>query len=120
MLPLALRLDAVVSGANGVVYLAAAPLLEELLGLPAGPMRAVGGFFLLFAVGVWVVASRTPVDVRAAAAVVVLNELWVVGSLLVAVTGLGSPTAVGTVWIVLQAGVVAGFAALQTVGLRRR
>jgi hypothetical protein len=37
----------------------------------------------------------------------------------VAVFGVGSPTTAGTVWILLQAAVVAGFAALQTVGLRR-
>ena len=120
LLPLALRLDAVVTGLNGAAYLAAAPLMEDLLGLPAGPMRVVGAFLLLFAVAVWAVGSRTPVDRRAAGAVVVLHELWVVSSLLTAVTGLGSPGAVGTTWIVLQAVVVAGFAALQTVGLRRQ
>ena len=36
LLRLALRLDAVVTAANGAAYLLAAPLLYDLLGLPAG------------------------------------------------------------------------------------
>lgn len=45
--------------------------------------------------------------------------LWAVGSVVIAATGVGGPTAVGAAWTVLQAVVVAGFAALQVAGLRR-
>src|SRR5215217_7675811 len=48
LLRLALRLDAVVTAANGAAYLLAAPLLGDLLGLPAGWLRGVGVFLLLF------------------------------------------------------------------------
>ena len=117
LLRLALRLDAVVTAANGAAYLLAAPLLDGLLGLPAGWLRGVGVFLLLFGVGVWAVAARpTP---PAVGPVVAANVLWAAGSLVVAAAGIGSPTTVGTVWTVLQAVVVAAFAALQIAGLRR-
>jgi hypothetical protein len=50
---------------------------------------------------------------------VAANVLWAVGSVVIAATGVGGPTAVGAAWTVLQAVVVAGFAALQVAGLRR-
>jgi hypothetical protein len=117
LLRLALRLDAVVTAANGAAYLLAAPLLDDLLGLPAGWLRGIGAFLLVFGIGVWTVAARpTP---PAVGTVVAANALWAAGSLVVAATGVGSPTTVGMVWIGLQAVVVAAFAALQIAGLRR-
>ncbi len=65
----------------------------------------------------WAVAARpTP---SAVVPVVAANALWAAGSVLVAATGTGTPTTVGMAWTVLQAVVVAGFAALQVTGLRR-
>ncbi len=116
LLRLALRLDAVVTAANGAAYLLAAPLLADLLGLPAGWLRGIGVFLLLFGVGVWTVAARPAPP--AVGTVVAANVLWAAGSLVVAAVGVGSPTVVGTVWIGLQAVVVAAFAALQVAGAR--
>lgn len=45
---------------------------------------------------------------------------WALVSLAAAIAGWGTPTTEGTVWIVLQALVVAGFAELQLTGLRRQ
>lgn len=118
LLRLALRLDAAVSGANGAAYLLAAPLLQDVLGLPAGALRAVGCALLVFAAAIWLLASRPTLSARAAAVVVAANLLWVVDSLAVAVAGWGSPTTAGTAWIVLQAAVVGGFAGLQWRALR--
>jgi hypothetical protein len=120
LLRLALRLDAVVTGANGAAYLAAAPLLDDVLGLSAGPLRGVGVFLLVYGVAVWLVGTGPRISGAAVEAVVVANVLWAVGSVVAVVTDVGSPTAVGAVWLVLQAVVVAGFAALQLAGLRRR
>ena len=120
LLRLALRLDAVVTGANGAAYLLAAPLLDDLLGLSPGLLRGVGAFLLVFAGAVWLVGARTPVPAGPAREVVAANVLWAVGSVVVVATGAGSPTTIGAVWLVLQAGVVAAFAALQAAGLRRR
>ena len=117
LLRLALRLDAVVTGVNGAAYLLATPLLADLLGLPVGWLRGAGAFLLLFGVAVWAVAVRPTRP--AVEAVVAANALWAVGSVAVVLAGLGSPTTVGAVWLVLQAVVVAAFAVLQATGLRR-
>lgn len=117
LLRLALRLDALVAGANGLAYLAAAGILDGFLGLPAGELRAVGAFLVVFAGLVWWVASRP--GPAAVSAVVAANLTWALGSVVVAATGAFSPTAVGTVWILLQAVTVGGFAILQAAALRR-
>ena len=120
LLRLALRLDAVVTGANGAAYLLAAPFLDDLLGLAPGLLRGLGAFLLVFGGAVWLVGSSRTVPAGAARTVVTANALWAAGSLVVVAVGTGTPTTVGAVWLVLQAGVVAAFAVLQTAGLRRR
>jgi hypothetical protein len=117
LLRLALRADAVVSGLNGAAYLVIAGPLSDLLGLPAGVLRGLGVFLLVYAAAVWLVGER-PV-VPAVRAVITGNLVWTAGSLVVVATDLGSPTTIGAVWLVLQAVVVAGFAVLQLAGLRR-
>jgi hypothetical protein len=107
----ALLLDAAVSGANGVAYLAAAGPLEDLLGLPAAWLRAAGLVLVAFAALV-ALAARRP-SAGAVRAIVAVNAAWAIGSLVLAIAGWGSPETAGTVWIVLQALVVAGFAELQ-------
>jgi hypothetical protein len=119
LLRLALRLDAVVTGANGAAYLLGASLLDGPLGLSPGLLRGVGVFLLVYAAAVWFVATRHPIPAPAVEAVVGANLLWAAGSVAAAVVGIGSLTAVGAGWLVLQAAVVAGFAAAQVAGLRR-
>jgi hypothetical protein len=118
LLRFALRSDAVVSGLNGAAYLLLAGPLADLLGFPDAALRAVGVFLLVFAAAVWLVGERpVPSAVRA---VVAANALWSVGSIVVVIADLATPTTIGAVWLVLQALVVAGFAILQLAGLRRR
>jgi hypothetical protein len=112
-LRVALRLDAVVTGANGAAYLAAAGPLEDLLGLSPSLLRSVGAFLLVFAAGVWLVSARPEISATAALAVIGVNALWAVDSLVFLALGFSDPTTVGGIWIVLQALTVAGFAALQ-------
>jgi hypothetical protein len=112
----ALVLDALVTGANGAVYLVAAGPLEDLLGVSAAWLRGAGAILLAFAAVVWA-ASRGPAA-RAVPAIVAVNALWALASVALAIAGWQDPTTAGTVWIVLQAIVVAGFAELQTIGLR--
>jgi hypothetical protein len=114
-----LLLDAVLTGANGAGYLLGASLLDGPLGLDAGLLRGVGAFLLVYAAAVWLVASRRPIPGAAVEAVIAANVLWAAGSVAVAV-GVDALTGLGTGWVVLQAAVVAGFAAVQVVGLRRR
>ncbi|MGY1686212.1 hypothetical protein ACI8AK_11540 [Geodermatophilus sp. SYSU D00867] len=120
LLRVALRLDAVVTGANGLAYLAAAPLLSDLLGVPAGALRGLGAFLAVFAAGVALVAARPRVPRGATEVVVGANALWAAGSVVAVVAGRFDLTAAGTVWVLLQAAVVAGFAALQLTALRTR
>jgi len=119
-LRLALRLDAAVTGANGLAYLVAAPLLTGLLGVPASALRGIGAFLVVFAAAVAVVAARRPVSAVATEAVVVANLLWTAAGVAAVLAGRFDLTAVGTAWVLLQAAVVAGFAALQLTALRTR
>ncbi|MGY1697096.1 hypothetical protein ACI780_19520 [Geodermatophilus sp. SYSU D00814] len=120
LLRTALRLDAVVTGANGAAYLVAAPLLTDLLGVPPGVLRGLGAFLLAFAAGVALVGARRRVPTGAVEVVVGANALWVAGSVAAVVTDRFDLTAAGTTWVLLQAAVVAGFAALQLTALRTR
>lgn len=116
----ALKLDAAVTGLNGVGYLVGAALLDDLLGLPAAPLRGIGAFLLVYGVAVWLVARRPSISRPATGVIIAVNLMWAVDSLALAAVGWGSPTGLGTLWIVLQALVVGGFAALQWTGLRGR
>ena len=118
-LPTALRLDAVVTAANGAAYLAAAGPLSDLLGLDAALLRVTGAGLLAFAAVVWLVASARRMSRPAPATIIVLNAAWVVGSIAAVLADLGTPTTVGAIWLIAQAVVVAGFAELQVTGLRR-
>ena len=119
LLRMALRLDAVVTGANGAAYLLAAPLLDDALGVPSGALRTLGAFLLAYAGAVALVAARPAVSGIATEAVVAANALWAAGSVVLVVAGGFALTGVGTAWVLLQAAVVAGFAAVQLAALRR-
>ena len=114
----ALKLDAVVTGANGAAYLAGASLLDGPLGMPTSFLRAVGAFLIVFAACVWYTATREQVNRAAVWAIVTLNALWVVDSLALVALDWYSPTTGGAVWAVMQAIVVGAFAGLQAYALR--
>ncbi len=120
LLRAALKLDAVVTGANGAAYLVAAGPLGELLGLSETLLRATGAFLLAFAALVWIVGSRRDIPRGPVYAIVAANAIWAVDSVVMAIAGWGDPTTAGTVWILMQAVVVAAFAELQLTGLRRK
>ncbi|SEG91111.1 hypothetical protein SAMN04489712_12839 [Thermomonospora echinospora] len=119
LLRAALRIDAVITGVNGLAYLALAGPLESLLGLPTGPGRAIGALLLVYAVAVWAVSMPDRIGRGAAMAVVEANLLWTVLSIVAVATGRPELNVAGGVWAVLQALVVAGFAALQYTALRQ-
>jgi hypothetical protein len=120
LLRVALKLDAVVTGANGVAYLAAAGPLSDLLGLSEALLRGTGAFLIAFAALVWLTGTRRAIPRAPVLAIIAGNAAWAAGSVVAAIAGLGDPSTAGTVWMVLQAVVVAGFAELQLTGLRRR
>lgn len=106
-----LLLDAGVSGVNGLAYLAGAVVLDDLLGPSALTLALLGGALVAWAVVLDWVATRRPVPTAYAREVALANLLWVGGSL--AALALLDLTGVGIVWCLLQAAVVAAFAAVQ-------
>ena len=118
LLPAALKLDAVVSGANGIAYLVLAGPLSDLFEVPVGLLRGLGAFLVVYAAAVWLVSARPRPG--AVWAVIAGNEVWVAASLVAVIADWWTPSTAGTVWTVMQAAVVASFAVLQFVGLRRQ
>jgi hypothetical protein len=117
LLRVALRVDALASGVLGLAGLVAAPAIAELTGAPAPVLRGVGGFLVLFAIALLVLAARVAPPVAGSRAVVVVNVCWVLGSIAVAL--LAPLTVLGTVLVLVQALGVALFADLQWLGIRR-
>lgn len=115
-----LTVDAVVTGANALVYVAAAQAVVALVGSSATTVRGVGAFLLLFTVLVGAAAVRGDRTGRTVLAwsVVVGNVVWALFSLVVVLTGSLSLTGLGSVWVVGQALVIATLAALQLRCLR--
>lgn len=119
LLRLALRIDATASGALGVLGVAAAPLLADLLGPPASVLFGVGVFFVVFAAALLVLASRRTIPRPAAWTVVIGNAAWTVGSVVATIVAAGTLTGLGVGIVLAQAAAVAVFADLQWMGLRR-
>ncbi|GAA2830125.1 hypothetical protein [Crossiella cryophila] len=117
LLRLALRLDAVASGAMGVLLLLGSSFLAELLGLSAGLLLGAGVVLVVFAAGVATVGLRRQLSRVGAWEIVVINALWVVASVVVA--AILPMTGLGVAFVLVQAAAVAVFAELQVVGLRR-
>ncbi|MEO3752159.1 hypothetical protein [Streptomyces sp. B6B3] len=112
-----LTLDAVVTGGNALVYLAAAGPVGRLLGLDTGLLVGLGAFLLGYAAVVGWLASRREPATAAVWCVIEANVAWSVASLVALALWL-DPDAPGAVWIPAQAAVVAAFAALQYRALR--
>lgn len=115
----ALKADGVVTGLNGIGYLALAPLLGSFFGIGTSVQYPVGVFLVAYAAGVLVVGTRPRINRNALGFVLAANVVWALLSVVVLVSGALSPTGAGAVWIVLQAVVVGVFAELQYMGLKR-
>jgi hypothetical protein len=72
-----LLLDAVASGALGVLLVAAGPALDDLLGIPVAVLMPVGLFLVAYAALLWILGARRHLPTPASWAVVVGNLLWV-------------------------------------------
>ena len=119
LLRFALRLDAAVSAANGVAYLALFWLLDGWLGVPGGFLAAVGAFLVAFAAFLGRLGAQASPHRGAVIAVITANVLWALDSALLLAADWFSPTAAGQVVIALQALGVVALAGLQYAGLRR-
>ena len=116
----ALRGNALFSGTSGLVALAAAQSLAAFTGInPPIIFVVLGIALILYAVDLWWVASRETINRRFAWAAIILDVLWVIGSIAVLLSGWLPLTVAGSWTIALLAEAVAIFAVLQFVGLRR-
>lgn len=115
----ALLLDATVTGTNALAYLAGAAVLDSLLGPPPTHFLAIGAFLAGSAVILAVTGTRRPIPRGWATFAAEVNIVWAIGSVAVVALGWFDLTTTGEVWTILQAGIVAVFAALQLMALRR-
>ncbi|MDK1344986.1 hypothetical protein QNO09_17090 [Streptomyces sp. 378] len=114
-----LALDAVVTGANALAYVAFSGPLGRFLGVDATLLLTLGAFLALYAAGVGLLAARRRPPALGVRAVVEGNLAWAAVSLVALALWL-TPSTPGAVWTVLQALTVAAFAVLQHTALKMR
>ncbi|HEY0141866.1 MAG TPA: hypothetical protein VGF48_13285 [Thermoanaerobaculia bacterium] len=114
-----LLLDAAISGTTGLLMTFDAPMLSSLLHVPAPFLRSVGVSLLPFCALLLFLAYRGTIARASVWSVIALNVLWVAASVLVLLTGVIAPNALGIGFVLFQAAAVALFAELQYVGLRK-
>ncbi|MCT7376037.1 hypothetical protein [Chelativorans salis] len=114
----ALLADAAISGAAAALMIAGAGILGPLLALP-GPLLFWAGVALVPFVALLITVARRQAAPRLLVLdIVLVNALWVVGSLAIMLAGIISPNLLGVAFITAQALAVALFAVLQYAALR--
>lgn len=111
--------DAAISGTTGLLMIAFANTLSELLGVPVALMRYAGVSLLPFAALLVYLARRESLSRAVVWVVIACNALWAVDSILIMLIGWVEPTVLGQAFIIAQALIVALFAEVQYLGLRR-
>jgi hypothetical protein len=114
-----LALDAVSCGAMGLGLLLIAPTLASLFNLPVELLREAGLILLPFAALVGFLASRRQPSRIGVWAVIALNAIWVVDSVLLLFATDIAPNALGYAFVIGQAVVVGVLTELEYYGLRR-
>ncbi|NNH72699.1 hypothetical protein HLB23_23020 [Nocardia uniformis] len=117
-LRLAYEFDGIATLASGVLLAALSGVIDSALGLSTPLLLGVGAFFIVYAVGVLIVATRREIPRRPAAVIIGVNALWTVDSLVVLAAGWLDPTALGTAAILAIAAFTAVVSAVQTYTLR--
>jgi len=117
-----LLFDAATCLITGTVMLTASGTVERLLAIPAPLSRVLAVVLLVFGAAVARVATRRELlgsTVWAVWAIVAMNALWAVESILALAFGWLEPNSLGRAFIIAQAVAVAVIAELQFIGLRR-
>ncbi|MES2894460.1 MAG: hypothetical protein V4759_00375 [Pseudomonadota bacterium] len=115
----ALAVDAVASGAVGVLLAFGGATLESLTGLQTALTEPAGYFLIAYAAFVGFLGLRATLPAAAVWLVIVGNAIWALESLMLLAMGWAQPTLVGYAFVIGQAMAVAAFAELQFMGLRR-
>ena len=111
--------DALISAAAGALMALGAGLLQDLLALPSGLLRAAGLALFPWAACLLWLARRPAVPAAAVWAVIVVNLVWVADSAWVALGGVFHPNPLGEAFIAVQAITVGVLAELEFIGMRR-
>lgn len=111
--------DAVLSGATGLLMAVLAGPLSGWLSLPPELLRGAGLALLPFVAFVFWLSQRPAPSRLAVWAVVAINAVWVVDSVLLLVGSSVAPNVLGVAFVVGQAAVVAVLSELEVVALRR-
>jgi hypothetical protein len=114
-----LLLDAASCTAMGLLLLGATSVVSGLTQLPAGLLSEASMVLLPFAVLLAVLATRPRLPRLAVWAVIVVNGIWVIDSVVLLFSGWVQPTLLGHGFVVCQAVFVAVIATLEYLGLRR-
>jgi hypothetical protein len=115
----ALLADAIASGSTALLMILFSGALAQLLQIPAGLLLNAGLVLVPYVALVAYLGTRERLPRWTVWAVIGANILWALDSVLVALSGWFEPNGLGYAFIVGQATVVALFAELQFIGLRR-
>ncbi len=118
-LRLALRWDAIASGATGAGFIGTPKMQMDLFGLPSAFTLPVGVFLLAFAASVWFAGTRRTISTGLVWGIIGLNAMWVVACAAVIAFGLLPLTGLGIGYVAVQGAAVGAFAELELIGLRR-
>ena len=114
----ALRLDAVVSGAAGLLMVLGSGLLAQPLSLPQSLLFWAGLAFLPWCGALLWAAARESLPRLVVIDVIGLNALFVAICAVLPFSGLITPNLLGTTFVLAQGAVVAVFVAMQYAALR--
>jgi hypothetical protein len=115
----ALLADAAASGATGLLMVFFSGVLEGLLQVPASLMFYSGLILVPYSLFIAWLSRQKALPRWTVFAVIVCNALWALECVILTFSGWIEPTALGYAFILMQALVVAAFAEMQYVGLRR-
>jgi hypothetical protein len=115
----ALLVDATLTAITGIALVVLASRLAPFLQLPSALLVSAGVIFIPFGALVGWLGTRPRVYRPLVFAVIVLNALWAVDSVLLLVTSWVQPTPFGELFVVAQALFTAIIAEVEFIGLRR-
>lgn len=114
-----LLLDAASCAGMGLLLLTCSGLLSGVFNLPVALLREAGAVLLPFALLLGFMSMRARLPRVAVWAVIVVNAIWAIDSIVLLFTGWVQPTVLGYVFVAGQAAFVAVMVELEYIGLRR-
>ena len=114
-----LLLDAVSCGGMGLLLVTCNGLLSGLLSLPVGLLREAGVVLLPFALLLAFMSTRARLPRALVWAVIVVNAIWAIDSVVLLFTGWVQPNLLGYLFVAGQATFVAVIVELEYIGLRK-